>query len=60
MNIHIIWDEANLPIIKSNLSNVIDVIDDTIAVSFDTWLFSSNGEFVIEFYHDGQTIIGLK
>ncbi|ENJ9654222.1 hypothetical protein AB2T14_001846 [Clostridium botulinum] len=58
--VYIIWDEETLPVIKSDLFTVINAIDDIIAVSFDTWIFSANKEFVIEFYHDGEIKIGFS
>lgn len=58
--VYIIWDEATLPIIKSDLFSVIDAIDDVTAVSFDTWIFSFNEQFVVEFYHDGEIKIGFS
>lgn len=60
INVYIIWDEVNLPIVKSDLSTVIRVIDDVTAVSFDTWLVSLDDGVIIEFYHDGEITIGIK
>lgn len=60
INVYIIWDEINLPILKSDLSTIIDVIDDVTAVSFDTWLFLPNEGVTIEFYHDGEITIGIN
>lgn len=58
--IYILWDNATLPAIKSNLANVLDVIDDVASVSFDTWIFCPESNYVIEFYHDsvGRVSIG--
>ncbi|NFP90988.1 hypothetical protein [Clostridium sporogenes] len=58
--VYIIWDEETLPVIKSDLFTVINAIDDITAVSFDTWIFSADKEFVIEFYHDGEIKIGFS
>lgn len=58
--VYVIWDEGTLPIIQSTLDMVLEVIDDVTAVSFDTWIFSSSSEYVIEIYHDGEVKIGLK
>lgn len=56
--VYIVWDEVNLPVIKSDLSTVIKFIDDVTAVSFDTWIYLYKKGLVIEFYHDGDIIIG--
>lgn len=58
--IYIIWDEATLPVVKSNLPSVLEVIYDVTAVSFDTWIFSHVFEYVVEYYHEGETTIGLR
>ena len=55
---YIIWDELNLPIVKSKLNKIINSIDDVVAVSFDTWLLSTNMNEIIEFYHEGEIKLG--
>jgi hypothetical protein len=57
--VYVIWDEGTLPIIKSDLQKVLEVIDDVIAVSFDTWIFSSELGYVIEIYHEGEVWVGI-
>ena len=44
---YVIWDNAAIPIIKCN-------IEDILAVSFDTWLISTDMKRIIEFYHEGS------
>jgi len=58
LNFYIIWGEIDLPIIKCEFSNIIDNLDDVLAVSFDTWLLSYDKKIVIEFYHDGEITVG--
>ena len=48
------WDEENLPCLKSELKDIINSIDDVTAVSFDTWAVSSDYNIIIEFYHRGR------
>ena len=55
----ILWDEASLPVVETNLNNALRVIDDVTAVSFDTWFFSPSIGYEIEFYHEGEITIGL-
>ena len=55
---YIIWN-AELPVIKSDLLSIIRCIDDISAVEPDTWLFSSNYEEVVEFYHEGRITVGM-
>lgn len=58
--IYILWDNANCPVIETTLQNALDVIDDVTAVSFDTWFFNPNQNFVIEFHHEGNITIGYS
>ncbi|PJI09338.1 MULTISPECIES: hypothetical protein [Clostridium] len=56
---YVMWDEVNLPCLKSELENIIKFIDDVTAVSFDTWIVSSDYNTIIEFYHDGEITLGI-
>lgn len=56
----IFWDEESLPVIKSEVRQVIKFLDDVLAVSFDTWILSSSHTRVVEFYHEGQITIGYR
>ncbi|WOA66687.1 hypothetical protein RVY75_29690 (plasmid) [Bacillus mycoides] len=56
--VYIIWDNARVPIIKTNLHQVLKVIDDVTAVSSDTWIYSPDMGYVIEYHHDGDIRIG--
>ena len=44
----IIWNDASLPVLESNLKDVISAFDDVTAVSFDTWIFIPETINVIE------------
>lgn len=57
--VYILWDNAELPAIKSNLLKVLDVLDDVAAVSFDTWIFCPGNQFVIELYHDDAGVVSI-
>lgn len=59
IEVYVIWDKVDLTIIKSDLISVLNVIYDVIAVSFDTLLFSVDEEYVIEFFNDGEIMIGF-
>jgi hypothetical protein len=60
MPVFILWDEASLPVVQSTLENVLNNIDDVTAVSSDTWLFSPDLGYVIEFFHEREITIGFK
>ncbi len=54
---YIIWTDAEIPIIKSNIDDILENIYDVLAVSFDTWLISADMKEIIEFYHEGAVTI---
>ncbi|SFJ16140.1 CDI toxin immunity protein [Thermoflavimicrobium dichotomicum] len=58
--VYVIWDEGTLPIIKTDLKKVLECIDDVTAVSFDTWIFSPSSGYVIEIYHEGEVLVGIR
>jgi hypothetical protein len=52
----LLWSTASigeLPAIRTQLTNALRVIDDVTCVGHDTYMLSSTGQFVIEFFHDG-------
>nr|WP_113759925.1 hypothetical protein [Brevibacillus laterosporus] len=56
-NFYIIWS-VNDPILKSDINDILNKIDDVTAVSFDTWLLSEDKKIIIEFYHEGEVTLG--
>ncbi|KAB2494521.1 CDI toxin immunity protein [Priestia endophytica] len=56
---YIIWNDAMMPVVKAKLACIFDTIDDVLAVSFDTWLFSPTINGVVEFHHEGETRVGV-
>ena len=56
--VFIIWDEARLPAIKSDVQVVLNHRWEVTMVSFDTWIFCPEHKYVIEFYHEGEITIG--
>lgn len=56
--VYILWDEASLPSVRTEISKVLSVIDDITAVSFDTWIYCRSDRYIVEFYHEGEINIG--
>ena len=54
----ILWDNGALPAIKVPLASIQGALEDIVAVSFDTWIFSDEHSLVIEFYHEGTITLG--
>lgn len=55
--IYLLWS-GNHPALQTELSKIINSIEDVLAVDFDTYIFCPE-QYVIEFYHDGQIMIGF-
>lgn len=54
--IYIVWDQAGLPVIRSDFEAVTDNMDDVKSVSFDTYLVSEDCLRWIELNHEGGII----
>ena len=50
----IIYNNADLPVVKCRFKQVLDCLDDVLAPAFDTWVLDEKYSRLIEFYHDGQ------
>ncbi|WP_243763913.1 hypothetical protein [Bacillus sp. XF8] len=57
--VYILWSTGPAPVLYADLKDVLRNIDDVTAVGSDTYLFCPNN-FVIEFYHEGEIIIGFE
>jgi hypothetical protein len=58
--VYLLWDEASLPAIKTNIKKIFEVLDDVTAVSFDTWIYNPRQGYVIEFYHENEIMLGWR
>jgi hypothetical protein len=56
---YILWNDGSLPAIEAKLEQIVRVIDNVTSVSFDTWIFSPELGYVIEFYHEGEITLGV-
>lgn len=50
----IIYNNADLPVIKCRFKQVLNCLDDVLAPAFDTWILDEKYLRIIEFYHDGR------
>lgn len=57
--VYVFWNDADLPAIKTSITNVINVIEDVISVSFDTYIFCPKERYFVEYYHEGETFLGF-
>ena len=54
---YIIYNDAELPVEKGRLKQVLECLDDVLAPAFDTWVLDEGFSRIIEFYHDGEITI---
>ena len=50
----IVWDNYNLPIIKSDFNNIIKNIDSVSFVSNVFYIYATNFSWLLELHHDGS------
>jgi len=55
----VLWNDALLPVIKTNIESVIAHFDDVTAVCFETWLYNPEQKYIVEFYYLGEMSAGL-
>ena len=58
VNCFIIWDNSEFPVLYVAFKKVKEFFYDVKAVSFDTWLFFKENDFVIELFHDDKVTSG--
>ena len=58
--VYIIWDNAEIPVVKSSLMPILENIDDITAVSFYVWIFDPSAGWVAELHNDGTITLGLS
>lgn len=51
---YIIYNNAELPVIKCRFKQVLNCLDDVLAPALDTWILDEKYTRIIEFYLDGQ------
>ncbi|OQA35360.1 MAG: hypothetical protein BWY54_00611 [Candidatus Dependentiae bacterium ADurb.Bin331] len=57
MTIYVLWNDASVPIIKTNLNAVVANYNDVIAL--ETWFFNPRDGYVIEVLNDCSITVGL-
>ncbi|CAH1054633.1 hypothetical protein [Paenibacillus pseudetheri] len=57
-NYFVVWNEFSLPIVETNLDNIIKNFNDVIAVGFDTWIVNLDKGIFIESHHEGDLTMG--
>lgn len=56
--VFVAWTDMALPILKCPLPIILQYINDVTCVCFDTWIFSLDEQWIVEFYHEGEVLFG--
>ena len=57
--IYLFWNDASLPVLKTDLQSIIKSYDDVVSVGFETWMYNPQEGYVIENYYLGEIHAGL-
>jgi len=58
-SVYLLWDDAEIPVIKANLDDVIKKFDDVTCICFDTFIFNPKQGYIIERRHGGNITVGI-
>lgn len=58
--VYVLWGFGDYPVIKSHLEVILDSIENIIAIGSDQWIYSPDGHFIIEIYHEGEILLYRK
>ena len=58
-SVYILWNNANIPAIHTDLHQVINNFDDVSCVAPDMWLLNLSQEYVVEFHHSYGLAVGI-
>lgn len=58
LSIYILWNDASVPVIKTDLHSAIAFIDDITCVGPDTWFLNLEEGYIVEFFHEGEIVVG--
>lgn len=59
-NVFILWNDVSTPVIKTDIISAIKYWDDVVAVAPDTWLLNTNIGYIVEVFHEGEIVVGVK
>ncbi|MNE35666.1 hypothetical protein D3C80_1294410 [compost metagenome] len=60
LKVNLLWNYSDAPSIRVSLNQVVKYIDDVLAVGSDTWITCPDFSFVIEFFHEGEIVLGFR
>ncbi|MCT4596522.1 MAG: hypothetical protein N4A50_01410 [Vallitalea sp.] len=57
-SVYVLWGYRDSPVIRTKLISAMGAIDDINVIGGDQWIYSPHDKYVIEFYHEGEIMIG--
>lgn len=58
-SVYILWNNAKIPAIHTDLHHIIHNFDDVSCVAPDMWFFNITQEYVVEFHHSYGLAVGI-
>jgi hypothetical protein len=58
-SVYLFWNDAGLPVIKTDLKSIIESYDDIVSLGFETWMYNPQEGYVVENYYLGEIHIGI-
>ena len=58
--VFVLWGYGEEPVIQTDLMNVVRNIDDVTVVGGDQWIYSSEHNYVVELFHNGEITLGFS
>lgn len=57
--VYLFWNDASLPVVRTDLQSIIKSYDDVVSVGFETWMYNPQEGYVVENYYLGEIHTGL-
>jgi len=57
--VYVFWNDASLPVIRTDLTSIIKNYDCAERVGFETWIYNPKQGYIIENYYLGEINLGL-
>ena len=58
-SVYVFWNDASLPVIKTDLETIIKSYDDVVCNGFETFMYNPEKGYVVEHYYLGEIHVGL-
>lgn len=57
--VYVLWNDASLPVLETDLVSIAKHFDDITCLGFETWFFNPSDGYTVEYYYLGELNAGL-